>query len=213
MFKIDTKRKIVLENGLIEVERFPRDWKIGANQLWNLGRENALKLVRVMDPNFKDARIYMSERVEEPGPGVVELPRYYAIGINKKGDWYTEDAELAVGSLPQYVIERARQKFATHPLLAAIRDNGFVVFASSLLLVAIAGLLTGGLIMPNAGLSAFSIAMTISWFKVGLPFWGVILTINALANYFNKRELEEALEIVERPPAERTQPLPSSELV
>src|SRR3989344_4155734 len=125
MFKIDNSRKIVLENGLIEVNRFPRNCKTDANQLWELGQENATKLVRVMSPNFKDARVYLSERVEEPGPGAVELPRYYAIGINKNGDWYTEESMLAFGALPRHIVERDEQKLAIHPFVAALRKSWF----------------------------------------------------------------------------------------
>ena len=213
MFKIDNSRKIVLENGLIEVVRFPRNWKMGANQLWDLGQENAAKLVRVMIPNFKDARVYMSKRVEEPGPGVVELPRYYAIGINKNGDWYTEESMLAFSALPRHIVERAEQVLTINPFVAALRKNWFTVLATSLLLSTIAGMLTGELLLPNAGTWTILTAMAMAWVKIGFAYCGLIFSFNTVDNYLKYHRLEKALDELEAVSEPRSQPLPSSELV
>ncbi len=210
MYKIDNNRKIVLENGLIEVDRFPRDWKIGANQLWNLGRENALKLVRVMDPNFKDARLYKSERVEDAPPGVVELPRYYAIGISQKNDWYTEDGLLVGAEMPSDIIERAKQKLVARPFVEALRKNWFSFIAASMFLALTVGLLTG-VLTPSTDFWSIMLGMAMAWLKIGLPFCAFLLFMSTASRYLNNRELREALEESRPVQVGNPQPLASSQ--
>ena len=216
MYKIDKNRQLILENGLIEVDRFPRNWKIYSNQLWDLGQENAAKLVRVMSPNFKDARIYKSEQVEEAPPNVIELPRYYAVGISQKGDWYTEESTLAFGALPSYIVERARQKLTGNPALMTLRDGWHIILSWSLLLTVATltiMLLIGNLVSQNTGFGALGLTIATLWLKIGPPSCVGMFALKTLFLYRKRQVLEEALEIVERPPVILSQPLPSSSQV